>query len=53
MFSQIMIADSTDLARQLELVDMFFEKVPAYILECNMDVSAAVVAKSALTEKDN
>ena len=44
IFSQIMIHDSTDLEKQMELVDRLFEKVPMYLLECNMDVDAARVA---------
>ncbi len=44
LFSQIMLHDSTDLARQLELVDMFFEKVPVYNLKCNISTEAAEVA---------
>ena len=44
LFTQIMLHDSTDLARQLELVDMFFEKVPVYNLKCNISEEAAEVA---------
>ena len=44
IFSQIMIHDSTDLAKQMEYVDKLLQKVPTYLLKCNMDVSAAKVA---------
>ena len=48
LFSQIMIADSTDLARQLELVDALVTKVPMYKLGCNMDIEAASVAYTGM-----
>ena len=48
LFSQIMIADSTDLARQLELVDQLVGRVPMYKLGCNMEPSAASVAYAGM-----
>lgn len=50
IFSQIMIHDSTNLAKQMELVDGLLEKVPTYILKCNMDVEAAKVAYEGMSE---
>lgn len=44
LFSQVMITDSTDLAKQLELLDALVTRVPLYRLECNMHVEAARVA---------
>ena len=44
LFSQIMVVDSTDLAKQLELADMFLEKVRFYNLRCNISTEAAEVA---------
>ncbi len=41
---QIMVADSTNLAKQLELLDMLFDKIKIYKLFCNMDTEAAKVA---------
>lgn len=49
IFSQIMIHDSADLGKQMELVDKLFEKVPTYLLECNMDVEAAKVAYEGMS----
>lgn len=48
LFSQIMIEDSADLAKQLELIDSLLSMVPVYSLECNMDPEAAVVALRGL-----
>lgn len=44
LFSQIMISDSSDLAKQMELVDALLAKVPTYLLKCNMSEEAAEVA---------
>lgn len=44
MFSQVMIADSSNLGKQLELIDKLLGRVPAYLLKCNMDPEAAKVA---------
>ncbi len=44
LFSQIMISDSTDLAKQLELADRLVENVPMYLLKCNITTDAARVA---------
>ena len=44
LFSQIMIHDSADLAKQLELVDALLERVPTYLLKCNMEIDAAKVS---------
>ena len=44
LFSQIMVSDSPDLARQMELADALLGKVPCYLLACNMDPAAAEVA---------
>lgn len=48
IFSQIMVEDSADLAKQLELIDVLLKKVPIYSLKCNMDPEAAVVALRGL-----
>lgn len=50
ILSQIMVADSTDLARQLELVGRLIETVPVYELSCNMDIEAARVAYEGMKE---
>ena len=44
LFAQIMVTDSPDLARQMELADALLGKVPAYLLACNMEPEAALVA---------
>lgn len=44
LFSQIMVTDSADLAKQLELMDALLLHVPVYELRCNIDVEAAHVA---------
>ncbi|MBQ6892851.1 MAG: hypothetical protein IJN48_01480 [Clostridia bacterium] len=44
ILSQVMITDSANLAIQLELLDKIFEKVPFYLLKCNMELDAAKVA---------
>lgn len=44
LFSQVMITDSADLAKQLELLDTLVSQVPLYHLNCNMDPDAARVA---------
>ncbi len=44
VLSQVMVADSADLGKQLELVDALLEKVPTYSLKCNMNPEAAKVA---------
>lgn len=50
LFSQVMIADSTDLARQLELLDALLTKVPTHLLHCNTDPLAARVAYEGMRE---
>lgn len=50
LFSQIMICDSADLSKQLELLNDFIEKVPVYRLECTMNENAALVAYNGLME---
>ena len=50
---QVMIADSADLGKQLELVDRLLCTVPTYLLKCNMDPEAAKVAYNGMTCKDN
>ncbi len=44
LFSQIMVVDSSDLARQMELADALLCSVPCYLLACNMSPAAAEVA---------
>lgn len=44
LFSQIMIHDSADLTKQLDLADRLLQKVPVYLLRCNMETEAAEVA---------
>lgn len=51
ILSQIMVTDSYDLAKQLELLDGMLERVPTYLLKCNMDESAAKIAYEALKAK--
>lgn len=48
IFSQIMITDSTDLPRQLELLDQFVSRIPFYLIRCNMDPAAAHIAHAEL-----
>jgi len=50
LFSQIMIHDSSNLTKQLEYADRFIEKVPMYLLECNMEEEAALVAFSGMQD---
>lgn len=44
LYSQIMIDDSSNLARQLELCDLLIQKVPMYLLKCNRELEAVKVA---------
>lgn len=44
LFSQIMVVDSSDLARQMELADALLCSVPCYLLACNVSPAAAEVA---------
>ncbi|MBE6680010.1 MAG: hypothetical protein E7598_05770 [Ruminococcaceae bacterium] len=44
IFSQIMITDSADLARQMELVNTLGEKVSMYEVNCNISAEAAEIA---------
>ena len=53
ILSQVMVADSADLGKQLELVDRLLGTVPTYLLKCNMDPEAAKVAYNGMTCKDN
>lgn len=53
LFSQIMITDSSDLAKQLELVDKLVEKVPLYLLECNISEEAARVSYEGMSNQSN
>jgi len=50
LFSQIMVFDSADLAKQMVLVDQFLSKVPSYLLRCNMDPEAAEVAYRGMSK---
>ena len=50
IFTQIMLVDSVDLGRQLELTNDFLEKVDIYLLHCNMDPEAATVAYNGMKE---
>ena len=44
LLGQIMIRDSTNLAKQLELIDLFLQKVPTYNIKCTISPEAAKVA---------
>ena len=44
ILSQVMVTDSADLMRQMELLDALVTHVPLYKLGCNMDIEAARVA---------
>lgn len=48
LFSQIMVTDSANLARQMELAAALLDKVPAYLLTCNMEPEAACVAYAGM-----
>ncbi len=48
LLGQVMVTDSTDLARQLELCDILLESVPFYRLVCNTEPEAAHVAYEAM-----
>ena len=50
LFAQLMIVDSTDLARQMELMDRLVTLVPMYKLDCNMDTEAAKVAYAGMRQ---
>lgn len=50
LFSQVMITDSADLARQLELIDALLAAVPTHLLHCNTDPLAARVAYEGMRE---
>lgn len=52
LFSQIMVTDSTDLAKQMELADNLLGKVPCYLLTCNMEIDAARVAYDGMRTDD-
>ncbi len=42
---------SGDVAKLLELIDRMLEKVPVYVLKCNMDPEAALVSYRGMAEK--
>ncbi len=44
LFGQIMVSDSTNLARQMELADALIQAVPCYLLFCTINPEAAHVA---------
>ncbi|MBQ8837565.1 MAG: hypothetical protein IJ002_08710 [Clostridia bacterium] len=48
IFSQVMVADSADLATQLMLVDKLVENVDMYLLRCNKNADAAKVAYNGM-----
>ena len=48
LFTQIMVGDSPDLGRQMELADALLTDVPCYLLRCNMDPAAAVAARDGM-----
>ncbi len=50
LFSQIMIVDSANLLKQLELIDSLFEATPTYLLKCNMEEEAARVAYDGMNK---
>ena len=52
LFGQIMVDDSPDLARQMELADQLLEKVPCYLLSCNMEPEAARVAYDGMNHAE-
>lgn len=50
VFAQIMVVDSADFEKQVELVGELIERVPMYNLYCNKDVEAARVAYEGMKE---
>lgn len=48
LFTQIMVGESPDLGRQMELADALLTDVPCYLLRCNMDPAAAVTARDGM-----
>ena len=48
LFTQIMVGESPDLGRQMELEDALLTDVPCYLLRCNMDPAAAVTARDGM-----
>ena len=48
LLGQVEIANSADLGRQIEYLDLLLQAVPVYCMNCNMDVSAATVAYESL-----
>lgn len=51
IMAQIMVTDSANLSRQLDLVGSLIESVPMYNLYCNKDILAAEVAYSGMRKK--
>lgn len=52
LLSQIMVTDSPDLARQMELAGDMLEKTPCYDLYCNMAPEAARTAFAGLVKTE-
>lgn len=52
LFRQIMVNDSSDLARQMELADLLLETVPCYLLTCNMEQEAARTAYNGMRQEN-
>ena len=48
LLSQVMVADSADIMRQMELLDALVTRVPLYRLCCNMEKEAAEVALAGM-----
>lgn len=48
LLGQVMVTDSADLAKQLELCDTLLAKIPMFRLECNMSAEAARVAYNGM-----
>ena len=52
ILSQIMLTDSPNLGKQLELIDRLFSSVNTYLLKCNMDIEAARVAYAGMSSDE-
>ena len=48
LLAQIMLTDSGNLPKQLELIDSLFEDTPTYLLKCNMEDEAARVSYNGM-----
>ena len=48
ILSQVMVADSANLEKQLDLLDRLLNSVPTYLLKCNMNADAAIIAHDGM-----